>query len=202
MSMLSSFLLFKLTSDMKNILFAIFLLLCIISCTSETEVRTNEVNKILGNGKHLQVNKTTKVTTHTGIITHHNYGTTYRYNYTFTIDDGDINWLIGDGEPKTILFCTDTTYISLLTKKNIAINDTIDSLNINTSYRKVVQQRFQQYIDERFFFNLFGDDYWIDIPAEKYYSKQKNCTEYDIPNDNELTLPTLKSIQTDTLSTP
>ncbi|EZH72903.1 hypothetical protein ATO12_22505 [Aquimarina atlantica] len=159
------------------------------NCTSKTEKNIDNTNILLGNKKHLVVQKINKTTNHVGILSKHNYRTTHHYEYEFTVDRGDVNWKGGSGEPKHILFCKDSIYLHYLKEKYVSIQDrdTTNSQIENHKDYKVVEV-FEVYIDNRYFFNLFGNDYWVEITPESYANKKITCDEYSIPNDNELSL--------------
>lgn len=159
------------------------------SCNYNAEETINKTSTLLPNGKHLVVEKINKETTSVGVFTHHNYGTSHSFTYTFSINPGNINWDGGSGEPKNILFCKDTTYIRYLKEKSIKVEytDSIDD-TITYNYHDEIQEVFQKHRDERYFFNLFGDAYWVEISSQNYSSVHKSCDEYPIPNDNELSL--------------
>jgi len=176
------------TYKIKTLLLALFYCL-LISCNQKTEEIINLTSKILPNQKHLVVEKTNRKTKFLGIFSNHNYGTSYRFSYKLSLNPGDINWNGGSGEPKYLLFCKDTTYIRYLKKKSIKTAYTDpenDSIKYNYHYE--IQEVFQKHIDKRYFFQLFGDDYWVDMPAENYTSLNTLCNEYSVPNDNELLL--------------
>lgn len=170
-------------------MFLVFLVGVCCTCTSETEKQVDKTNKLLGNGKRLVVEKTNKTTHKTGYFTKHYYGATHSYAYEFEVDGGDVNWGGGSGEPKHILFCENAVYVHYLKNKYVPIqhNDTTTSKIENSGYYSV-QDVFELYIDNRYFFNLFGDDYWVEITPESYANKKITCDEYSIPNDNELSL--------------
>lgn len=175
---------------LKKGTYLIVLLNClVISCNYNTEEILDKTSKILPNGKHIVVEKSTKETTSRGVFTNHNYGTSHRYSYTFLMPKEDINWNGGSGEPKNILFCKDTIYVRYLKEKSIRTKY-IDSTDNTTkyNYHSEIHEAFQKHIDERYFFKLFGDDFWVDITSENYSSVKKSCDDYHIPNDNELAL--------------
>lgn len=162
----------------------------IINCTSETQETIDKTNKTLPNGKHLVIEKTTKKKKTIGYFSGHNYGTTRSFTYSFSIKQDKIDWDGGSGEPKKIIFHKDTVYIHYLKNKQQSIT-TIDSINNNTpitSYDEVLTPVYEKHIDKRYFFKLFGDDYWSEISPENYNEVKEISTEYDIPNDNELSL--------------
>ncbi len=159
------------------------------SCRSKTTERIDITNRLLGNDKHLEVQKTNKSTTHRGIITNSNYGTSHSYSYKLTVNYGDVNWNGGTAEPKHLLFCKDSIYIHYLKEKYVPIQ-TKDSLgdSIKEDHYYEVQNVYEIYIDKRYFFKFFGDAYWLEISSEKYNLQKESCTEYSIPNDNELSI--------------
>ncbi len=169
-----------------SLLSFIFLFTC---CRSKTTERIDITNTLLGNDKHLEVEKTNRSTTHRGIITNSDYGTSHSYSYKLTVNNGDINWDGGTAEPKHFLFCKDSIYIHYLKEKYISVKskDSIGNMIEKDGYY-AVQDVFEVYIDKRYFFKLFGDDYWVEVSSEKYNRQKESCTEYSIPNDNELSI--------------
>ncbi|WP_158851135.1 hypothetical protein [Algibacter sp. L1A34] len=168
---------------------------CLVtSCDYQEEETIDKTSIILPNGKHIVVEKTNTESTAIGVFSNHNYGTTHRFTYKFSIDQDRIDWDGGSGEPKNITFCKDTTYIRYLKEKTITTNYT-DSLTQETErhQRNEIQEFFQKHIDKRYFFKLLGSDYWVDIPLEHYTSISNECEEYQIPNDEELALPSMKN---------
>lgn len=159
------------------------------SCNSETQETLDKTREVLPNGKHLVVDKTNKETTSTGIFTKHNYGTIHSYRYKVSVNPGDIIWDEHSGEPKSIVFHKDTTYIRYLKEKSIQ-TAYIDSTDNTTKYNHhyEIQEFYQKHIDERYFFNFFGTEYWKEISAEDYSSVKNSSTVYQIPNDKELSL--------------
>ncbi len=171
-----------------------FMSICFLisACHSNTEKVVDKSSILLPNGKRLVIDKTNRETTSTGIFSNHNYGTTHSFTYHLLINPGSVKWNGGSGEPKNIMFSNDTIYIRYLKKKTTRVvrvedSDSSESASQN-NYRIEIKEVMQQYIDNRYFFKLLGDDYWIDISAEKYDEVKKYSEEYTIPNDNELRL--------------
>lgn len=101
---------------------AFLLLVTIIlcnSCTYDTQEKTDKSSKLLPNGKHIEVEKSTSSTTATGIFTKYSYGISHSFYYKLSINPGDINWDAGSGEPKNILFYNGEAYIHYLKEKDI-----------------------------------------------------------------------------------
>ncbi len=168
----------------RNYFFSIIVLLLVISCTTETKTSTNKTKKQLTSEKLIEVIKTEKENTRKGILTGHNYGTTYSFAYQFTINKNKIIWKnMGSAVPKKILFCTDTTYVHFFQKKSIPYQKYPSDTTM--SYKDTIVTKYQKFIDNRYFFKWFGNYSWIDISKEKYNSKKTNCKEYTIPTDND-----------------
>lgn len=177
------------SSIIKKVAYCVITLSCLFSsCNSETQETLDKTREVLPNGKRLVVEKTNKETTSTGIFTKHNYGTTHSYAYKISVNPGVIIWDERSGEPKSIIFCKDTTYIRYLKEKSIeAYTDATDTTqSYNRHYE--TQEFYQKHIDERYFFKLFGTEYWEEISKENYSSIKNSCEVYKIPNDNELSL--------------
>lgn len=175
----------------NSIVKILFLLSAILlsGCNSKVKETINKEVKLLPNGKRLTVEKKNKETTHIGIFSKHNYGTSHSFTYKISVNPGNINWDGGTGEPKHLLFCKDDIYIKFLKEESVKVEytDSID-YQVKDRYDYEIKEAFQKHIDERYFFNLFGDDYWIDVSEEEYTSKNKYCEDYSIPNDDELKL--------------
>ncbi|MBE7697306.1 hypothetical protein [Tenacibaculum finnmarkense] len=159
------------------------------SCNYKTEKTIGKTTKQLANGSVLSIQKTNKETTSIGIFTKHNYGTSHSFSYSFFIRKKNINWNGASAEPKNILFYKDSIYLRSLKEKSIK-TQYLDSTNntINYKYHLEIQEFFEKYIDNRYFFKLLGDDYWIEITSKHYNEIKKQTTEYSIPNDNEFRL--------------
>lgn len=179
----------KYSKLIKYTLSSIFLFLfLLIGCHRETETIEDIQTIIVGNNQNLEVKKTDRNTTSIGIITNHNYGTTHNYSYELTLND-DIYWYGGSHEPKQILFDNTNVYLRYLHQKRYSTFsiDTLTQDTISSSYYKV-EEDYQKHIDERYFFNWFGKDYWVNIDSIEYYSLRKGGQEFEIPNDGELSL--------------
>ncbi|MGB0871010.1 MAG: hypothetical protein ACPG6V_11445 [Flavobacteriales bacterium] len=177
----------KFNFSYSSIFISIFILfITVLSCRSETEEIVNSESILLENGKLLEIEKTDRNTSSIGIFSNHNYGVTHQYSYQLTLDD-DIDWIGGSHEPKQILYHNEDVYIRFLQKKRYTIS-WIDSLTQEnkSSFEYRIEPGFQKHIDERYFFKLFGKDYWVNIDSNRYYFQQKDGKEYDIPNDGEL----------------
>ncbi len=177
---------------MKTLLFLCLLanlVVLVSSCDTETVSKTYVTDKQLPNGVVLSVEKTNKEHTQIGIFSKHNYGTTYSYSYQLTVEGIDAVWNGGSGEPKKLIFCQDSLFL-LSYKEKLFTNDSLRKLDTTLAYEShyEVVEVFQKYVDNRYFFKLFGDAAWVSIPSGYYHCKKIRCQEYDVPNDNELSL--------------
>ncbi len=164
----------------------IILLFIFISCKTKTEINTNVVSKKLPNNKIIKILKTEETATHIGVFTHSNYGSTYHFNYQFTIDKNDIIWKNkGTAVPKKIIFCQDSVYVKYLQKKIISYQQIYNDTLKQIKHKDTIVEKYDQFIDNRYFFKWFGDVNWISISKNKYNSKKISCNEYSIPNDND-----------------
>ncbi|WP_405292535.1 hypothetical protein [Algibacter sp. Ld11] len=166
-----------------------------ISCDYEDKEIIDKMNTVLSNGRHLEVEKTTTLSTAIGLFSGHNYGTTHRFTYKLRIEPEDVTWDGGSGEPKSLLFFKDTTYIYFLKEKVIrkTYTDSITNTLKEDSYTEI-HAFYQKHIDMRYFFKFFGDDYWVDIPHKDFNAIKHFSNEFAIPNDNELSLKPMDSI--------
>lgn len=172
----------------KKYISYLFLLL-LFSCNSETTSKTYITNKELSNGISIEVEKINEEHSHIGIFSKHDYGSTHSYSYNLLIRDSDISWNGGSGEPKHLMFCEDSIFLNSY-KEKLFTNDSLMKVDTTLSYESYyeVVEVFQKHIDKRYFFNLLGDDYWVDISSSSYISKKNICDEYNVPNDGELSL--------------
>jgi hypothetical protein len=156
--------------------------------TSEIEQRTTSVHKIYPNQKHIIVDKNTTITHYTNRFSNRNLGEGHTFTYKFIIKNDAINWNGGAAEPKHIVFCNDTVYLHYVTEKFEADTSAIDS-TVSSTQRSGIYKTisvYETFVDKRYFFNLLGEAYWLNISEEIYNFKKTKYKEYDIPNDDEL----------------
>ncbi|WP_375561529.1 hypothetical protein ACE193_02940 [Bernardetia sp. OM2101] len=173
---------------MKSSIVFIMVALFLMSCEQRSEENIKVENITLDNGKYLEVEKTNKETTHIGLITKHNYGTTHSFKYKVNLKENETIWKgKKDQEPKHIIFCQDTIYMHYLEKQFIS-TQTIDTLTQDTLYGSYfeVKEFFLKNIDERYLNNLLGQQNWKDMSIQEYNTLKQKCKEYKIPNDEEL----------------
>lgn len=165
------------------------LLLLAISCTTTTNEYIEAKNAVLPNGRRLETTIIEKISSQKGILSNHVYNTSTRFTYRTYISKDRVHWNGGSSEPKNIIFCNDYIYIRYLKEKNIATpyESEVDS-TIRYDYTYEIIEGFQKHIDERYFFKLLGDDFWVDIPSEEYKNLKEYCTEDEVPNDNRLSI--------------
>lgn len=157
------------------------------SCKQDSVVIISKTKVEIGNGKILTIEKINKDTKSIGYFTGNDYGTTHRFTYKMEIEPDGITWDGGSGEPIQIIYCNDTTFIRYLIKKSIK-TESIDSITNETKidYHNEVKEELQRYMDNRYFFKLFGDDYWLNVPPDTLSNSGDQCMTFEIPNDREL----------------
>lgn len=184
--------------SMKTKILLIIVVLFLISCTTQEEISTNVTSELLSNNRLIEVLKTEKTSTSTGIITHSNYGTTYSFEYQFTVDKNAVIWKNkGSAIPKKIVFCNDTTYVKYLRKKSIAYQKVESDTITRTMYKDTIVTMHEAFIDNRYFFKLFGDSFWTIVDEDKYDARKAKYTEYEIPNDNDFELINIEDFSTE-----
>ncbi|WP_338765627.1 hypothetical protein WAF17_02035 [Bernardetia sp. ABR2-2B] len=173
---------------MKSSIVLIVITVFLMSCEQRSEESIQVENTTLDNGKYLQIEKTNKETTHIGLLTKHNYGTTHSFKYKVSLKEDEIDWKgKKDQEPKHIIFCKENIYMRYLEKLYVP-TQTIDTLTQDTLYGSYfeVKEFFLKNIDERYLNNLFGTQSWAEITFQEYDIAKQKCREYKIPNDEEL----------------
>lgn len=159
----------------------------IFSCNSETKATIDKINLQLSNGVHIVIEKTNLESSHIGIFSNHDF--THSYSYKLHLIDKGVNWDGGSGEPKGLIFCKDSIFLYSL-KEKFFTNDALvrkDSTIKSESYYQVVEV-YQKHEDQRYLFNMMGQDFWVDISENEYLLRKHDCEEFAIPNDGELTL--------------
>lgn len=159
------------------------------ACDKKVEEHTSKKSIVLSNGTHVAIEKTSTETTSIGILTKHNYGTIHTFKYRLHLKKNNVIWDLGTGEPKNLLICKDNLYIHYLNENShrIEVKDTVTD-SIQSSYITKVDNMYQKHIDERYFFKLLGEDYWLDVTSEEYSKLKKSCPEFEVPNDGELSI--------------
>lgn len=179
----------KVYNTFYKLLIVFILFVTATSCKDEVKEIVTKKSTILPNGMHITIEKTDIETTSIGIFTSTNYSRSHSFKYKANVDEGDITWDFGVGVPKHFLFCDEEVYIHYLNETSY-VEEVKDSLNASIEEKRFhkIQNFYQKHIDERYFFKLFGDAYWVDITPEEYTTQKTKCTEQVIPNDNELSI--------------
>jgi len=147
-----------------------------IGCTTKTEVYESQLNKEFKNGQTIFVKRTDEVSRSYGAITGHLYGESHNFRYQFTINPDEIVWNGMSREvPKKIIFCKDNLYLKSNTEQV-----TTDSVTQAITVSMV--PGYYKNVDKRYFFKLFGDQYFVVVDSTEYQSKKINCQEEDVPN--------------------
>lgn len=149
----------------------------VISACDSSSVEYNYTHtKKYDEGWRIELNKREILTTRIGILSGHDYGTRRTFNYSFKLSPGRIKWKNSNAEPRNIVFCENEIYLHSVGKVLIKSGE---------KYKNILKNKYELFIDERFFFKLLGDQYWLDITKSKYIKNSKLCLENKIPNDGE-----------------
>lgn len=161
---------------MKQCLF-ILLLFCFMcsNCTTKTQVYEQQVNKELRGNKIIFVKKIDEVSRMVGALSGHLWNEEHRFHYEFTIEPQEIEWkgLIGEA-PKSLVSCQ--TVLLLKTTTRQVVTDSIKGTYTLTA------SNFYKHVDKRYFFKLFGEQYFVTIDSLSYQAKAAGCLEEAMPN--------------------
>lgn len=179
----------KVYNTFYKLLIVFILFITATSCKDEVKEIVTKKSTILPNGMHITIEKTDIETTSIGIFTTTNYSRSHRFKYKVNVDEGNITWDFGVGEPKHFLFCDEEVYIHYLNETSY-VEEVKDSVNASTEENRFtkIENLYQKHIDKRYFFKLFGEDFWVDVEEEEYNKAKNTGKEFPIPNDNELRL--------------
>jgi len=161
---------------MKILLSLLLVSVIAICCTTKTEVFESQRNQEFANGRTIFVKKTDEISRSFGAITGHLWNERHTYRYQFTIEPDEIEWqgLLGE-MPKSILFCGEELLLKTTTEQVIS-----DTVKQTTLIR--IKPEYYKYVDKRYIFKLFGEQYFITIDSTFYQAKAASCTEEYVPN--------------------
>lgn len=182
--------------EMKK--YQIILLICVqgllSSCSenkneifSEYQVDIKEDYKVL-------ISSTITKKEYRGAITNADYGSTVNVSYKLRIKNKNrtiIDSYLGSEEPKHLLVCPNEIMLHVVGEYYNKTNNKEESSEPNTEateeYKMEVKARYKKLIDERYFFNLLGDVFWI-VDEKNLYQNQlantKDCSEHPLSNEN------------------
>ncbi len=133
------------------------------------------LSKNLGNGKTLILFRMDSYEKNVGMITGHNYGVTHTYKYSFKIKPENIEWKgYIEAEPKKIIFCLNE--LVLVTFEDVYAED---------NEQKAIKKRMNRYfkhVDNRYFFNFFGEQYWLEITRKEMKLLSTGSSVEEIPS--------------------
>jgi hypothetical protein len=150
--------------------------LALPNCTTKTEVYESQLAKEFKNGQTIFVKRTDELTRSYGALTGHLYGENHSFRFQFTIEPSEIEWTGLSGEaPKHILYCGDDLFLKTTMEQvnTDSVTQTITIVQIPGYYKNV---------DKRYFFKLFGEQYFVIADSLEYQSKKINCQEEHVPN--------------------
>lgn len=174
---------------MRHIVLSLSFTSLMTACTSQTVSSENFTTVGLDNGKILRVEKTNNTTTHKGVLTGHVYGATLSYRYKITVNKNEVIWDGGSSVPQQILFGNQGVCIHFVREDSHRRELVSQDGKTHDEIIKTVVPVYEKFIDERYFFKLFGEYHWVEISPETYQKIKETGGYFPIPNGNELTLP-------------
>lgn len=185
----------------KKVWILIGLLSFLSSCETEKKETFNEY--VVDLNKDYQVLISSHVTKkeYRGAITNTDYGSSVNAKYKLKIKHKNrtlIDSNLGSEEPKHLLICPDEIGLHLVGeyyhKQDKAINadkevetDEVKANELADEYEMEIGAHYKKLRDERYFFHLIGDIFWVDEEAKIYNEKLSNndvCIEYPLPSAN------------------
>jgi hypothetical protein len=161
---------------MKNFVGWLMLLcIAVFSCTTKTEVYESQMNREFKNGQTIFVKKTDEVSRLVGRISGHLWNERHTFRYQFTTEPDEVEWqgLLGE-VPKSVLYCNTELYLKTTTEH--VVTDTIRQITST-----IAEPNYYRHVDKRYFFKLFGDQYFVMIDSVVYQTKTAACSEEYVP---------------------
>jgi hypothetical protein len=174
---------------MRNIAWGLSIASLMIACTSHTVSSENFTAIGLDNGKIMRVEKTNNTTIQKGMLTGHVYGETLSYRYKITVNKNEVIWDGGSSVPQQILFSNQGVCIHFFREDSHQRELASQDGKAHYEIIKTVVPVYERFVDERYFFKLFGEYHWIEISPETYQKMKESGAYFPIPNGNELTRP-------------
>jgi hypothetical protein len=150
--------------------------LAIIGCTTSTAVYESQMNKELKDGKTIFIKKTDEISRSVGAITGHLWNERHTFRYQFTIEPDEVEWqgLLGEA-PKSILYCNGELFLKTTTAH--VVTDTVKQITST-----IAEPSYYRHVDKRYFFKMFGDQYFVTVDSLLYQTKSAACPEQYVPN--------------------
>lgn len=159
------------------------LLLLLAACSHDTSVYQSKFSKKYQNGKSIDVVREDEVTQWTGMITHANYGRTETFTYKFNIEPDDYKWEgLANQAPLALIFCGDDTFLKT----------TLRTIKYDSLYGEGQVKDTTIYfknVDKRYFFKLFGEQYFTESDSATYHQVKTKCSEVPVPYLAGIELP-------------
>ncbi len=166
---------------MKNILvylsFISGALLLLTNCRTEHKGYESTFSKQYPNENKIEVLRKDNYEQYFGIFSGHNYGGSHSFSYEFTIYPDQHKWKGAMNQvPRKIVFCEDKIFLAISEEKV-----KVDSLHPNEEPIRMDTVLYFENKDERYFFNWFGDQFFVPVDSSNYLLQKNNCTEEAIP---------------------
>jgi hypothetical protein len=153
----------------------VVLLFILTMCSHNTEVYQSTFKKKYANGKAIEVVREDRVTKWKGMLTGTDYGGTNTFTYKFNIEPDDSKWEGSYNQvPLALVFCDNETFLKV-TDRIIKY----DSLYGPGTFKDTTL--YFKNVDERYFFKLFGEQYFVDSDSVSYLQIKTKCNEVPVP---------------------
>lgn len=159
----------------KHLALLVPLLGCLLvtACSQQVEHDSTTTEFKIGHTQ-AKVTHVNKYISNKGILSGHDYGSSYSFAYQLTVPDLKIDWQSRD-EPKEAKLCQSNSLMLKSIGKHTSYTDEETVTKITTRYAK--------FVDNRFLFKLFGDAYWTYISQEDYLNQTTECVVAAVPNE-------------------
>jgi hypothetical protein len=151
------------------------LLFLLVACSSNTDVYTSTFHQSYDNGRSIEVVREDRVTKWKGLLTGTNYGETNNFDYSFTTEPDGYEWRgLTNQAPLALIFCGDETFLKV-TERVVERDSLYGPVNLAD------KMFYFKNVDERYFFKLFGQQYFVASDSIQYQESLAKCGEVPVP---------------------
>jgi hypothetical protein len=159
----------------RNALMFFGFALLTLSCTDSTEVYHSTKVKEMKNGKTIVIDRTDELTRTYGAISGHLYGESHQFAHELSVKPNGLLWKSVQREtPKGIVDCKSGFFL----RSNM---EELSTDSVTQVVTRVTKSGFYKSVDKRYFFKLFGDQYFVTVDSMEYYASTLQCQEQSLP---------------------
>ena len=149
----------------------------LISCRTNTETHVLKLSKTYSNGKTVDLVREDSYTKYTGILSGIHWGDNHSFTYTLVINPDNYKWVGATGQfPSKLLFCKEDVFLKIKEERV-----KIDTSSINATPLIIDTSVYYKNIDNRYFFDLFGDQYFVPTDSNEYAIYRRLGVEEIVP---------------------